>query len=173
LKQEGFIFCGLIKQQPEGREMFIVGASYLSLLQAVAARCSLPYVSLVSEVAGDGTPVYGIEVEVPSGQNTYCTHSFFFWAASVGTARAGYEQAALQAISFLQSLYGFVVVDYNFQGVILYRSIAQAAVSIAARAAGLIRLASDAGWSNLASQHDLVVESECFLKEVSVLGQLV
>jgi hypothetical protein len=31
----------------------------------------------------------------------------------------GYEQAALQAIAFLQRMYGFVVVDYNFQNVVL------------------------------------------------------
>ena len=70
-------------------------------------------------------------------------------------------------------MYGFVVVDYNFQGVVLYRSIAQAAVFVAARAAGLLRLVSDATWGSLASQPDLVVESECFLKEVSVLSRLV
>jgi len=41
------------------------GASYLSLLQAVAVRCALPYVSLVSEVTADGGAVYGVEIEVP------------------------------------------------------------------------------------------------------------
>lgn len=79
----------------------------------------------------------------------------------------------LRAISFQQSVYEFVVVDYNFQGVMLYRSVAQAAVSIAARAAGLVRLVSGATWTSLGCQPDLVVESECFLKEVSMLSQLV
>ena len=43
----------------------MVGTSYLSLLQAVAARCGLPYASVVFERAGDGTPVYGVEIDVP------------------------------------------------------------------------------------------------------------
>lgn len=74
---KGILFlCALANQRPEGREMFIVAASYLSLLQVVAVRCSLPYVSLVSGVAEDGTPVYGIEVEVPSMENIYA-HCFF------------------------------------------------------------------------------------------------
>jgi len=37
--------------------MFIAAASYLSLLQSVADRCSLPYVSLVSELVEDGHPL--------------------------------------------------------------------------------------------------------------------
>lgn len=57
--------------------MFIVGASYLSLLQAVAAKCSLPYVSLVSEVDADGSSVYGVEVVVPYVRSECRTHTIF------------------------------------------------------------------------------------------------
>lgn len=153
--------------------MFIAAASYLSLLQSVADRCLLPYVSLVSELVEDGHPIYGIEVEIPAAHSTPCARSIFFWAPSGAVASVGYEQAALQAISFLQSVYGFVVVDYNFQGVILYRSIAQAAVSVAARAAGLIMLLSNGTCANLGCWPDLSVESDSFLNEVSVLSQLV
>lgn len=81
--------------------MFIVGVSYLSLLQVVANRCALPYVSVVSEVAGDGTSVYGVEVEVPSAQTARCKRTGFFWAPEDSAGGFGYEQAALQAISFL------------------------------------------------------------------------
>lgn len=165
--------CALNRQGGRGREMFIVAASYMSLLQAVAARCSLPYLSPVSEVAGDGTSVYGIEVEVPSLEDMRCVRTIFFWSSAGAASSAGYEQAALQAVSFLQSLYGFVVIDYNFQGVVLYRSIAQAAVSVAARAAGLVRSVSDATWNSLSSPPDLVVQSESFLEEVSMLSRLV
>lgn len=49
-----------------------------------------------------------------------------------------FGQAALQAIAFLQKLYGFVVVDYNFQGVLLYSEVARSAVSVVATAAGIL-----------------------------------
>jgi len=38
--------------------MFVVG----SLLEAVAARCGLPYASVICELDGHGAPVYGIEL---------------------------------------------------------------------------------------------------------------
>ena len=95
--------------------MFVVGTSYLSLLQAVAARCGLPYASVVFERAGDGTPVYGVEIDVPCFGAVVASRSFFFWAPQEEFSALGYEQAALQAIAFLQKLYGFVVVDYNIQ----------------------------------------------------------
>jgi hypothetical protein len=41
-------------------------------------------------------------------------------------------------------MYGFVFIDYNFQGVLMYRKVASAAVSVAARAAGMVgRLARE------------------------------
>jgi len=46
--------------------MFVVGASYISLLQSVAVRCSLPYVSTIHEVIDDGSVLYGIELEMPA-----------------------------------------------------------------------------------------------------------
>jgi hypothetical protein len=70
--------------------MFTVRASYLALLQAVAAQCGLPYASVVFEVAGDGSPIYGVEVDVPCTGAVASCHSVFFWAP-------GYE---LQAIVF-------------------------------------------------------------------------
>jgi len=79
--------------------MFVVGASYLSLLQCVAARCGLPYASVVFEVAADGTPVYGVELDVPSFDTILASHRFFFWAPSDEFSGAGYEQAALQAVA--------------------------------------------------------------------------
>lgn len=62
--------------------MFTVGASYLSLLQAVASRCALSYVSLVSVFAGDGSPVYGIKIEVPSGHSVPRNRTVFFLGGS-------------------------------------------------------------------------------------------
>ena len=57
--------------------------------------------SLISEVAGDETPVCGIEIEVPSAQSLRCTQTVFFWAPAGAVGSVGYEEAALQAISFL------------------------------------------------------------------------
>lgn len=78
----------------------------------------------------------------------------------------GYEQAALQAIAFLQTLYGFVVVDYSFHGALLYRKVAGAAVSVAARAAEMVdRLSREKG--------EFAVQCDCLMKEVSLLGLFV
>lgn len=63
---------------------------------------------------------------------------FFLLGTSRRTVGRGYEQAALQAIAFLQRLYGFVVVDYSFQGVVLYSRIARDAVSVAAAATDIL-----------------------------------
>lgn len=80
--------------------MFAVRASYLSLLEAVAARCGLPYASMVFEMAEDGSPIYGVEVDVPFVGNVAPCHSFFFWAPRDGFLGPSYEQTALQAIAF-------------------------------------------------------------------------
>ena len=66
--------------------MFIVGASYLSLLQAVAVRCALPYVSLVSEVAADGGAVYGVEIEVPPAHPNCFRRTVFFGRLKIRVA---------------------------------------------------------------------------------------
>ena len=75
--------------------MFVVCASYLALLQTVSARCGLPYASVVFEMAGDGSRIYGVEVDVPcSGAIAPC-RSVFFWAPGDDFSGPGYEQAAL------------------------------------------------------------------------------
>lgn len=83
-----------------------------------------------------------------------------------GSLVEGHERAALQAISFLQKLYGFVVVDYNFEGVLLCSRVARTAVFGAARATGIL--------GGLARErHDLVLQAECLMREVSLLNLLV
>jgi len=80
--------------------MFAVRASYLALLQTVAARCGVAYASVVFEVAGDGSPIYGVEVDVPCAGAIVPCRSVFFWAPRDGFPGPAYEQAALQAIAF-------------------------------------------------------------------------
>ena len=104
----------------------------------MAARCGLSYASVVFERAGDGTPVYGVEIDVPCFGAVVASRCFFFWAPQEEFSAPGYEQAALQAIAFLQKLYGFVVVDYNFQSVVLYSRVARDVVAVAATATGIL-----------------------------------
>jgi len=63
-------------------------------------------------------------------------------------------------------MYGFVVVDYNFHGVVMYRRIADAAVSVAARAVGKLG-------SMAREQQELAMQSDCLMREVSLLSLLV
>lgn len=63
-------------------------------------------------------------------------------------------------------MYGFVVVDYNFQGVVLYRKIARAAVTAAASTAEIVGMLAR-------ERHELATQSECLMREVSLLSFLV
>lgn len=146
--------------------MFVVGTSYPSLLQVVAARCGLPYASVVFERARDGTPVYGVEIDVPCFCAVVASCSFFFWAPQEEFSAPGYKQAALQTIAFLQKLYGFVVDDYNFQSVVLYSRVARDVVAVAATATGIL---SRIG----VERKDLAMQSAYLMKEVSLLNLLV
>ena len=60
-----------------------------------------------------------MEIQVPSAQAVHCRLTVFFWPPDNADAGAGYKEAALQAISYLEGLYGFIVVDYSFQGLII------------------------------------------------------
>ena len=63
-------------------------------------------------------------------------------------------------------MYGFVVVDYNFHGVVLCRRIADAVVSVTAKVVGMVgRLARE--------RQELAMQSDCLMREVSVLSLLV
>ncbi|KAJ1280344.1 hypothetical protein BS78_04G224800 [Paspalum vaginatum] len=88
--------------------MFVVGASYLSLLRGIAARCCLPYASLVCEVAEDGTAMCGVDIELPCGHLEGCLRTLFFWAPADTTAGCAYEHAALQAVTYLGLLYWII-----------------------------------------------------------------
>lgn len=106
--------------------MFVVGVSYISLLQSVASRCSLPYVSTVREIAEGTTVLYVIEIELPATNLFPRPKQMFFWAYAQPNAISGYEKAALQAVRYLQSIYGLVVADYSFEGAAVYRKFVEA-----------------------------------------------
>ncbi|OEL22524.1 hypothetical protein BAE44_0016455 [Dichanthelium oligosanthes] len=85
--------------------MFVVGASYVSLIQSMTARCVLPYVSMVCEIAGDGALLCGVEIQLPSIGPFCHPRQVFFWASVQSNPSAAHEQAAFQAICYLQSVY--------------------------------------------------------------------
>jgi hypothetical protein len=95
--------------------MFAVGASYISLLRAVAVRCRLPYASLLCEAVDDGSILCGVEIELPLLAFQRSPRKLFFWSCAEAGCMVAYEHAAFQAVACLQSIYGFIVVDYSFE----------------------------------------------------------
>lgn len=142
--------------------MPIVRASYLALLRKVASHCSIPYASVICEVAEDGLPVYGIEVDLPCDGLVNPCRRLFFWSRDGTLSDSGYEQAALQAIAFLQKKYGFVVVDYNFTDLIVKSALAGAAVTIAAKAVTMLRDVAR-------GSEELILQSDQLMKEINCL----
>ena len=125
--------------------MFVVYSSYLHLLDVVASQCGIPFHSCVSEVADDGDVLEGVELEVPVAKHASVLQRRFFWACASSGFPCPHDQAAFQALSFLQEYYGFVIFDYNYQGMLAYRELARSAVIFAAsivRTAGFNRAGS-------------------------------
>jgi hypothetical protein len=69
----------------------------------------------------------------------------FVWVPVQSDHTRAYELAALQAVSYLgvQNMYGFLVVHYSFQGLVLYKTVARASVSLAARATEVANVAAN------------------------------
>jgi hypothetical protein len=119
--------------------MFTLHVSYLSILQVVAHHCGVSSVLPLHEIADDGTHLFPIELELLSSLPAERPARFIFW----GNALPGfpsYELAALEALMFLQNLYGFVVLDYSVHGLLLYRRLGQHLLPIANRGVQLARL---------------------------------
>ena len=56
----------------------------------------------------------------------------YFWiTCSILALLIAYEGAAFQVIRYLQQLYGFVVLDYNYTTMMTYRELARSAVILA------------------------------------------
>lgn len=64
----------------------------------------------------------------------------FYWAPLGVERHVAYEAAALQALRAVQTIYGFVVVDYSLHGLLLYRTLAQRLLPVANRGIQLARL---------------------------------
>ena len=74
----------------------------------------------------------GVELEIDVPGSDSGSMRRVFWAQDGVDFFSLYEKAAFQAICFLQSLYGFVVLDYNYHGMMTYRELARSAVVLAA-----------------------------------------
>ena len=125
--------------------MFVVYSSYLHLLDTVAPQCGIPFHSYVSEVSDDGDVLGGVELEVPVSKPPGVSHRRFFGASASSGFPRPHDKAALQALSFLQEYYGFVICDYNYQGMLAYRELARSTIVFAAsiiRTAGFNRAGS-------------------------------
>lgn len=119
--------------------MFGAYVSCISVLQLVAQRCSLPYVSFIREIDGDGACVYSIELDLPLLFAGEVPHRFFFWSATSVEPFSPYEDAVLRTLQFLQAIYGFHIVDYNYAELCLYRRLAPQLFGLANRGVHLAR----------------------------------
>ncbi|XBJ24189.1 hypothetical protein VPH35_002126 [Triticum aestivum] len=111
--------------------MFTVSCSYIHLLDVVASRCRVPFYSYLREMMDDGDVLGGVELDVNVPGSDSLTIRRFFWAQDRVDSLFAYEGAAFQAIIYLQRLYGFVIVDYNYTPMTTYRDLARSAVILA------------------------------------------
>lgn len=111
--------------------MFILHSSCVPLFEAVATYCRLPFHSYVREVASDGSLLGGVEIDVLVRDDVVRCQTHFFWGSSFDGCSSLYDQAAYQAVQFLQGMYGFVIADYNYESMLAYKGLAQSDVVLA------------------------------------------
>ncbi|KAM0847422.1 hypothetical protein ACQ4PT_055022 [Festuca glaucescens] len=111
--------------------MFVVSYSPMHLLELVASHCRLSYHAYLREVGGDGSVLGGVELEIAVVQEGPAPTRFFFWSSVSCGSQSPFEESALQAIRFLQRLYGFVIRDFNYEGMQAHRDLARSAVVLA------------------------------------------
>ena len=86
--------------------------------------------SLIREICGHGTPLYGVEIELPALAGGSVPRRLFFWSAQQLDPATAYDHVAWQAVCCLQSIYGFVILDYNFERLVSYATAAQDAMCV-------------------------------------------
>ncbi|KAM0839241.1 hypothetical protein ACQ4PT_060443 [Festuca glaucescens] len=89
----------------------------VTVLETVAARCALPALFYLCEVTEDGSVLAGVELELPADRAGAVPRREFFWSVVCHECLAAYDEAAVQVIRFLQSVYGLVVRDYNYDDI--------------------------------------------------------
>lgn len=96
------------------------------------------------QVADDGQNLYGTEFELPPLFVRDLPWRFFFWSSIDMDCFTPYEDAAFQAIACLQTLYGFAVVDYNYENMQRQRQFLRQLFSFANRSAQPVRMVTTA-----------------------------
>jgi hypothetical protein len=105
------------------------------ILEALAIRCALLSLLYLCEVAEDGSVLAGVELELPVEPAAAVPRRMFFWSVVCPGCLDAYDEAAMQAIRFLQRMYGFVVRDCNYDCMVVYRDSMCSAVVVAGCAA--------------------------------------
>ncbi|GJN11708.1 hypothetical protein PR202_ga29920 [Eleusine coracana subsp. coracana] len=108
----------------------VCGRGVQYLFVTGAARCEGVCVDFISEVDEDGVVLAGVEIGLPALRPLGMPPSVFFWSSPEIFSMPPYEQAAFQAVGFLLSLYGFHVVDYNYQGLLYYKGLGEHAMAV-------------------------------------------
>lgn len=103
----------------------------MSILHAVAEHYCLSSLCTVHEFCEDGSHLYGIEVELPAFLCSAAARRLFCWTPPGLHSEVAYEAAALEALTALQSIFGFAILDYSFHGLVLYRTLAQRLLPVA------------------------------------------
>ena len=114
--------------------MSAVVSFVLPILETVAARCALPALFYLREVTEDGSVLAGVELELPARGVGMVSERKFFWGTAWRGCMEAYDHAAMQAIRFLQGVYGFVIRDYNYDCMLTYRDSMRSAILVAASA---------------------------------------
>ena len=111
--------------------MCAVVSFVLPILETLAARCALPALFYLREVAEDGSVLAGVELELPMDGSSTVSERKIFWSGVSRSCMDAYDQAAMQAIRFLQGMYGFVIRDYNYDCMVAYRDSMRSAIVVA------------------------------------------
>ena len=129
----------------------------LPILENLAARCALPALFYLCEVTEDGSVLAGVELELPADDVSVVGQRKFFWSVAWSGCLDAYDQAALEAIGFLQGLYGFVVRDFNYNAMLAYRDSVSSAVTVAATAVRFVaRLEREASYVSVPSNTNTI-----------------
>lgn len=94
----------------------------------------MPPPGYLCEIDGSGNVLAGVEVEIPGDGFSLVPQRKKNWGSGGQGSMDAYEQPALLEVKFLQGLYGFIVRDYNYECVVVYRNSGSAAVDVAASA---------------------------------------
>jgi hypothetical protein len=102
-------------------------------------------VTYVREICEDGSLCEGLEVNIPLSAFPNYGYGIIFRGCHANNCLVSLECATLQSVVFLQSIYGFTIIDYSYGGLVRSRSLYSAAVEVATAALRACRRVVDQG----------------------------